>query len=130
MKYVMYLCVALTLVAGRVSAQGVSATAVGFDNMHILSPNPAETRAWYIKHLGATPSPTPSMAYLGRTLVVFLKNDKAQPTTGSTIDHLAISVADVDATLKDLEAGGAKRLPPPRMRLDPSGRVSFRIRGA
>jgi catechol 2,3-dioxygenase-like lactoylglutathione lyase family enzyme len=110
MKFAMCLGIALTLMIGRVSAQGVSAAAMGFDNMHILSPSPAETRAWYMANLGAAPSPTLSMAYLGKTLLVFLKNDKAQPTTGSSIDHLAISVADVDATLAKLQSAGAKLL--------------------
>jgi len=107
MKLLPCLCAGLMLVAARTSAQGVSTAAIGFDNMHILTPNPAETRDWYIKHFGLTPSPTAGMAYLGKTLVVFLKNDKAKPSAGSTIDHLAISVADVDAKLKELAADGA-----------------------
>jgi catechol 2,3-dioxygenase-like lactoylglutathione lyase family enzyme len=101
-------CLCLTLVAAPAAAQGVSVPVVGFDNMHILTPEPAQTREWYIKHLGAVAAPTAGMAYLGKTLVVFLKNDRAQPSSGSTIDHLGISFADVDAKMKELEAGGGK----------------------
>ena len=96
MKSIVCLCACLSLVVVRASAQGVAVPLVGFDNMHILTPNPAETREWYIAHLGAVAAPTAGMAYLGKTLVVFLKNEKAQPSTGSTIDHLGVSFADVE----------------------------------
>ena len=112
MKCLTAFCAALLLTTARADAQGVSSAAIGFDNMHILSSSPAETRAWYIKHLGLTPAPTASMAYLGKTLVVFLKNDKAQPTTGSTIDHLAVSVGNVDGKLEELAGDGAKVVTP------------------
>ncbi|MEP7310319.1 MAG: VOC family protein [Acidobacteriota bacterium] len=112
MRYIAGFCACLALVAVEASAQGVAVPGAGFDNMHILTPNPAETRAWYIAHLGAVASPTAGMAYLGRTLVVFLKNDKAQPSTGSVIDHLGLSFADADAKIKELEAAGAKVILP------------------
>jgi len=83
---------------------------VGIDNMHILSADPAQTREWYIKYLRATAAPAAGQAYLGATKLVFLRNEKAQPSTGSTIDHLGLSVADVDAKLKELEAGGARAI--------------------
>src|SRR2546423_2176167 len=50
----------------------------------------------------------------GDTRLIFLKNDKAQPSTGSALDHIGFSVADLDATLKDLEAAGAKIVNPAR----------------
>jgi len=108
MKFITCLYACLAIATIRTAAQGVSTPAVGFDNMHILSPNPVETREWYMKHLGATVAPTAGQAYLGKTLLVFLKNDKAQPSTGSTIDHIGVSVASADAKMKELEAGGAK----------------------
>src|ERR1700704_1345678 len=94
MKVIACVCACLVFVAARPSAQGVSVAVVGFDNFHILTPNPAETREWYIAHLGAVAAPTAGQAYLGKTLVVFLKNERAQPSTGSTIDHLGLSFAD------------------------------------
>jgi catechol 2,3-dioxygenase-like lactoylglutathione lyase family enzyme/predicted enzyme related to lactoylglutathione lyase len=91
-------------------AQGVSIPTVGIDNMHILSADPARAREWYIKYMGATAAPAAGQAYLGATKLVFLKNEKAQPSAGSTIDHLGLSVADVDAKMKELEAGGARAI--------------------
>ena len=93
-------------------AQGVAAPTGGFDNFHILTPDPAQTRTWYIKHFGATASPTAGMAYLGKTLVVFLRNANAQPSAGSTIDHLGFSWPDVEAKMKELVADGATVIAP------------------
>jgi lactoylglutathione lyase len=112
MKLFASVCAVLLLLEGPGFGQGVSVPVMGFDNMHILTPNPAETRDWYIKHLGAVASPTAGMAYLGKTLVVFLKNDKARPSAGSTIDHLGVSFPNVDAKLLELEGAGAKVVSP------------------
>jgi catechol 2,3-dioxygenase-like lactoylglutathione lyase family enzyme len=112
MKVIPCFCACFALVGLCVFAQGVSIPTVDIDNMHILTPDPARTRDWYIKYLGATAAPAAGQAYLGRTKLVFLKNENAQASTGSTIDHLGLSVADLDAKMKELEAGGAKVVTP------------------
>lgn len=91
-------------------AQGVAIPDTPFDNFHILTPDPAQTRDWYIAHLGAIASPTEGMAHIGPTLVVFLRNATAKPSTGSAIDHVAFSTPAVDAKASELEAAGATRL--------------------
>ena len=48
----------------------------------------------------------PDRLMLGDTRLIFLKNDKAQPSSGSAIDHIGFSFADLDAKLKEFEAGG------------------------
>jgi catechol 2,3-dioxygenase-like lactoylglutathione lyase family enzyme len=100
----------LTLFGGPALAQGIAVPNLAFDNFHLLTPDPAKAREWYVEHLGAAPAPTAGMAYFGKTLVVFLKNDKAQPSAGSAIDHVAFSVADVDAKMRELETAGAKTI--------------------
>jgi hypothetical protein len=94
--------VCLALFGSPAFAQGVAVPNLAFDNFHLLTPDPAKAREWYIEHLGATAAPTAGMAYFGKTLVVFLKNDRAQPSAGSAIDHVAFSVADVDAKMSEL----------------------------
>jgi catechol 2,3-dioxygenase-like lactoylglutathione lyase family enzyme len=44
---------------------------------------------------------------LGKTLVAFVRADKAQPSAGSVIDHIAVSYPDVNARLKSLDGSGA-----------------------
>lgn len=110
MKLVFSLCACLAASGAPAFAQGVAVPTAPFDNIHILTPDPAQTREWYIAHLGATAAPTAGMAYVGKTLLVFLKNDTAQPSAGGSIDHVAFSFADVDEKTQELEAAGAKRL--------------------
>ena len=51
---------------------------------------------------------------IGRTIFAFAKVDSPLPSAGSAIDHIAISVPNVDATMKELEAAGAKVTMPAR----------------
>ena len=51
---------------------------------------------------------------LGDTRLIFLKNDKGQPSTGSALDHLGFSFADLDAKMKEFEAAGIKVVTPVR----------------
>jgi catechol 2,3-dioxygenase-like lactoylglutathione lyase family enzyme len=46
--------------------------------------------------------------------LIFLRGDKGQPSSGSAIDHIGFSVADLDATMKEFEAAGVKIVTPAR----------------
>jgi hypothetical protein len=98
------------LLTGSVFAQGVAIPDMPFDNFHILTPAPAQTRDWYITHLGAVAAPTAGMAHIGPTLAVFLRNATAKPSAGSAIDHVAFSTPAVEAKARELEASGATRI--------------------
>jgi catechol 2,3-dioxygenase-like lactoylglutathione lyase family enzyme len=50
----------------------------------------------------------------GETRIIFQRNEKAQPSAGSVVDHIGFSVADLDAAMKALEADGAKVTAPAR----------------
>ena len=50
----------------------------------------------------------------GSTRLLFLKKADAQPSSGSAIDHLGFSFADLDAKMKEFEAGGVKIVTPVR----------------
>ncbi len=84
-----------------------------WDNVHINVTEPAKAVEWYAKYLGATPVGTPgqaTQAKVGNVLLVFLKGQEPQRSAGSLIDHIGISYSDLDAALKEAEAGGAKVL--------------------
>jgi biotin operon repressor len=51
---------------------------------------------------------------LGDTRLIFLKNDKGQPSSGRALDHLGFSFADLNAKMKELEAQGVKFTTEPR----------------
>jgi catechol 2,3-dioxygenase-like lactoylglutathione lyase family enzyme len=85
-----------------------------YDHMHLAVPDPAKAVEWYIANLGAKHGEGADRVLFGRTIFAFLKADNAKPSAGSAIDHVGFSVADVDATMKQLQAAGAKVITPAR----------------
>lgn len=85
------------------------------DHIHLNVPDQAQGVAWYQKNFGGQPlTEAPDRLMLGDTRLIFLKNDKGQPSSGSALDHLGFSVPDLDAKMKELEAGGVKIVNPVR----------------
>ena len=85
------------------------------DHVHLNVPDQAKGVEWYRKAFGGeTMTEAPDRLMFGDTRLIFLKNDKAQPSAGSVIDHIGFSVTDLDAKVKELEAAGAKVATPAR----------------
>jgi catechol 2,3-dioxygenase-like lactoylglutathione lyase family enzyme len=85
------------------------------DHIHLNVPDQAKAVEWYQKYFGGTTmSEAPDRLMLGDTRLIFLKNDKGQPSTGSALDHLGFSFADLDAKMKEFEAAGIKVVTPAR----------------
>lgn len=85
------------------------------DHIHLGVPDQAKAVEWYRRQFGGEMmAEAPERLLLGQTRLIFLKNEKALPSTGSVLDHVGFSVADLDASLKDLEATGAKIVTPAR----------------
>jgi len=85
------------------------------DHIHLAVPDQAKGVEWYRKHFGGQPTTeAPDRLMFGETRVIFQKNESAQPSSGSVLDHIGFSVVNLDATLKDLEADGAKVVTPAR----------------
>lgn len=88
------------------------------DHVHFGVPDQDRTAAveWYIKYLGGQAGPPGEPKFdrvlFGSTRFVFMKTDKPRPSTGSAIDHVAISVADLDVKVKELQAAGIKVVTP------------------
>jgi catechol 2,3-dioxygenase-like lactoylglutathione lyase family enzyme len=85
------------------------------DHIHLNVPDQAKGVEWYEKNFGGQPmSEAPDRLMFGDTRLIFLKNDKGQPSAGSALDHIGFSFADLDAKMKELEAAGVKVVTPPR----------------
>src|SRR5438128_3912464 len=85
------------------------------DLIHLNVPDQAKAVEWYQKNFGGqTMTEAPDRLKLGDTRLIFLKNDKGQPSTGSALDHLGFSFADLDAKMKEFEAAGIKIVTPVR----------------
>ena len=85
------------------------------DHIHLNVPDQAKGVEWYQKNFGGQPmTEAPDRLMFGDTRLIFLRNDKGQPSTGSALDHIGFSVANLDAKMKELEAAGIKVVSPAR----------------
>jgi len=113
-----FTCAAAALAAAVATAAPASAqtpTEPVIDHIHLGVPDVAKGVEWYQKFFGGQPiREAPDRLMLGDTRLIFLKNDKAQPSSGSAIDHIGFSFADLDAKMKEFEAGGVKVTTPVR----------------
>src|SRR5262249_23687381 len=106
---------AVVVAAGLIVAAQSSSILPIVDHIHLNVPDQAKGVEWYQKTFGGTPtSEAPDRLMLGDTRLIFLKNDKAQPSAGSALDHIGFSVADLDAKMKELESAGVKVVNPVR----------------
>jgi catechol 2,3-dioxygenase-like lactoylglutathione lyase family enzyme len=105
------------LIAGASGAPAAAQTPVLqiLDHIHLNVPDPAKGVEWYQKNFGGAPmTEAPDRLMFGDTRLIFLRNDKGQPSTGSALDHLGFSFADLDAKMKELEGAGVKVVTPVR----------------
>jgi catechol 2,3-dioxygenase-like lactoylglutathione lyase family enzyme len=86
-----------------------------YDHIHLNVPDPASAANWYEKYFGARRlTEGPNRLMFGTTRFLFQQKADAKPSSGSAIDHLGFSFADVDAKVKELQAAGIKIVTPPR----------------
>lgn len=79
------------------------------DHVHLAAPDPAQAVEWYRTQFGGEPMKEAADRLLfAKTRVIFQRNEKALPSAGGSVDHIGFSVPDIDATMKALEAAGAK----------------------
>jgi catechol 2,3-dioxygenase-like lactoylglutathione lyase family enzyme len=98
-------------------AQGQKQNAWSYDHMHLAAPDPQQAMGWYVKNLGGKPSDDEgnvvpmekaSRVVFDGITFIFQKSATAQPSSGSVIDSIGFSFADVYAKQTELEAAGAK----------------------
>lgn len=82
------------------------------DHIHLASPDQEKAVAWYHMHFHGEKTPEgPERLIFGDTRVMFQKRQPT-PSLGSVLDHIAFSVADVDATMRHLQEMGVKIVQP------------------
>jgi catechol 2,3-dioxygenase-like lactoylglutathione lyase family enzyme len=86
-----------------------------FDDVQLNVPDPAAAANWYEKYVGGKRiTEAPNELMFGSTRFMFLPKADAKPSSGSAIDHVGFSFADVDAKMKEFEAAGVKIVTPVR----------------
>lgn len=83
------------------------------DHLHLGVPEPAKGAEWYRAHFAGESTPEGSDRLMfGTTRLIFQKTDMPKPSEGSVLDLIGFSVADLDATMKKLQADGVKVVMP------------------
>jgi catechol 2,3-dioxygenase-like lactoylglutathione lyase family enzyme len=104
------LCLTLGVFCGSAAAQTFP-----YDHIHVNVPDPAAAANWYQKYFGGRRiTEAPDRLMFGSTRLLFIKKEDAKPSSGSAIDHMGFSVSDLDAKMKEFEAGGVKIVAPIR----------------
>lgn len=83
------------------------------DHIHLAAPDQAKAVEWYRANFGAESTPEGTdRAMLGTTRLIFQKSDMPKPSQGSVLDMIGFSVADLDGTMKKLQAATVKVVMP------------------
>ena len=102
------LCFALGGFAGSAKAQTFP-----YDHIHLLVPDTAAGANWYEKYFGGKRiTEAPDRLMYGSTRFMFIKKADAKPSSGSVVDHVCLSVAELDAKMKEFQAAGVKIVAP------------------
>ena len=105
-----FACFALGAFAGSARAQTFP-----YDHIHLNVPDPDAASSWYEKYFGAhRTTEGPNRMMFGSTRFMFLRKADAKPSSGSAVDHVGFSFADVDQKMKELQAAGVKIVTPAR----------------
>src|SRR5215211_7343524 len=85
------------------------------DHIHLSAPDPPAAVAWYQKYFGGQKMDEGTDRLLmGDVRVVFSKREKTMPSQGSAVDHIGVSVANLDETMKAFQTDGVKITAPAR----------------
>ena len=92
---------------------------LGFHHLHLRSPNPDETLAWYQNVFGGTSDQMKGRlngVRYGRVwlLVSALREGTLEPTQGRAIDHLGWGFSDLDAAAEEIRGKGIEFQMEPR----------------
>src|SRR5262252_2616840 len=96
-------------------AQGPARIMPIVDHIHLGVPDQLKAVEWYQKFFDGKPmTEGPDRLMFGDTRLNFLRNTNGQPSTGSGLDHICFSVANLDAKMKEFDAAGIKIVTPAR----------------
>ena len=86
-----------------------------YDHVHVNVPDPTAAANWYEKYFGGRRiTEAADRLIFGSTRLLFLRKADAKPSSGSAIDHVGFSFADVDAKMKEFQSAGIKIVAPAR----------------
>jgi catechol 2,3-dioxygenase-like lactoylglutathione lyase family enzyme len=118
---ILTLCLSISGLA-QLAAPGGSGVSMG--HLHLYTKDPDAQKKFWVDGLGAQETKLGAMQVfkLSGALILLRKGEPAGGTEGSVVNHVAVKVRDLDATLAKLEAGHfpiISRNPPQAMVLAP-----------
>lgn len=100
----------------------------GFHHIHLHSPNPDTTLAWYQSHFGGEIKKYGGMLpalLTDKIWIIAQKSPAKQPTEGRSVEHLGWRVSDMDASAAKLKAAGVKFVEEPHQFQDTPAKIAF-----
>jgi catechol 2,3-dioxygenase-like lactoylglutathione lyase family enzyme len=111
LQRVLVLCAVMAALPAFAAAQSGFADLI--DHLHLAAPDQAKAVEWYRANFGAEPTPEGTdRAMLGTTRLIFQKSEMPKPSQGSVLEMIGFSVADLDGTMKKLQAATVKVVMP------------------
>jgi catechol 2,3-dioxygenase-like lactoylglutathione lyase family enzyme len=106
-------CGVFALAVSQPPASAQTGFANMVDHIHLGVPDQAKGAEWYHTHFGGEPTPEGTDRLMfGKTRMIFQKTPTPKPSEGSVLDLIGFSVADLDATMKRLQAAGVTVVKP------------------
>ena len=100
-------------------------TPLGFDHLHLSSPQPKEMQAWYIKNLGAKPGDDANAILIPGANLTIAQTGAPVPSGGRAIDHISFEVKDLENFCRKLVENGVKFDSPGRPAPEPGGSIAL-----
>ncbi len=96
---------------GATSIAPATAQRAAFHHVHLTATDPGAAIEWYLKHMGGDPTkvgPFDAVGYGEVSFLFFKQKEGFEGSAGSVVDHIGFSFNDLEAKLKELEAGGVE----------------------
>src|SRR5678815_3310688 len=109
------LCSLLLIAYAQGIAGAQTPSMLPYDHIHLNEPG-AEASVWWEKNIpgGRRITESPDRIMYGAVRLMFLGSRSSGGSQGSVIEHLGFSVADIDATMRELAAINTKVIEPAR----------------
>lgn len=126
------ICAALAAVGGPVLAQVLApnSTGVSMGHLHLNSADPELQRKFWVDLLGARPAklgPVDVYAMPGVLVMVAKKPQTPDPTEGSSVNHLGVTVKDFNGMMAKVKAAGIQFTQPSETQMMLAGPEGLKV---
>jgi catechol 2,3-dioxygenase-like lactoylglutathione lyase family enzyme len=126
------ICAALAAFGAPVLAQVLTpnSTGVSMGHLHVNSADPEKQRKFWVDLLGAKPAKLGALDVYtmpGVIVMVAKKPQVAEPTEGSAVNHLGVTVKDFEASMAKVKAAGIQFTQPSQTQMMLAGPEGLKV---